>query len=124
MHQQVLLKFVGLCVLPISLCLTGPQIASHFEQVLSAGSQVHLLAEANYSSSFVQRWDLYNSPTYVVSVKPALESDVQEVVSLPPYHLSYFSYGRVLRSFTPNQAQVISFPQLTSTLLDFLQLRK
>ncbi|KAI4154349.1 MAG: hypothetical protein LQ340_001728 [Diploschistes diacapsis] len=30
---------------------------------------------------FVQRWDLYNSPTYVVSVKPALESDVQEVTS-------------------------------------------
>ena len=79
--RQALFGHFVLCALPMTLCLTGREIASHFIQTLSSGSQVYLPTDADYSNETIQRWNVFNPPTYIVSVKPALETDVQEVVS-------------------------------------------
>ncbi|MCJ1397126.1 hypothetical protein MMC11_000318 [Xylographa trunciseda] len=80
MHQTVL-GFLALCALPGIRCLTGPQIAIHFEKTLSPASRVHLPTDPNYSNETIQRWNIFNPPTYIVSVQPALDTDVQEVIS-------------------------------------------
>lgn len=60
---------------------TGPQIATHLEHNLSPGSKVFLPTDANYTQETVQRWNIYEEPIYIVSVEPALDTDVQKIVS-------------------------------------------
>lgn len=66
----------------------GPAVASHFQKVLSPGAGVFLPSDSNYTTETIQRWDSFSAPNYVVSVKPALDTDVQQIVSpgLKPNH--------------------------------------
>ena len=64
--------------------LTGPAIAAHFRQVLSPKTGVYLPSDPAYASETTQRWNAYGAPSYVVSVKPALDTDVQKIVSSQP----------------------------------------
>jgi hypothetical protein len=76
---------------------TGSQTAAHFREVLSPGTGVFLPSDSNYTTETIQRWDTFSEPSYVVSVKPALDTDVQKIVrcglkpksSLGPKHLGH-----------------------------------
>ena len=54
-------------------------------QLLSPGTGIFLASDSNYTSETIQRWDAFSEPQYTVSVKPALETDVQKLVSLLVY---------------------------------------
>ncbi|PVH93921.1 FAD-binding domain-containing protein [Periconia macrospinosa] len=56
------------------------EIADYFHQNLSPGSSVHVTSDPASASAITPRWNLWSSPTYVVAVKPALNSDVQKVI--------------------------------------------
>jgi len=60
---------------------TDRQIASHFKKILSPEAQVFLPTDSNFSTETIQAWNANNAPTYRLSVKPATEVDVQEIVS-------------------------------------------
>ena len=59
----------------------GTNLTRLFYDSLSPGSQVILPSDPNYASETTQRWTVYNGPTYQASIKPALPSDVQVIVS-------------------------------------------
>ncbi|KAK8117063.1 polyketide synthase protein [Apiospora kogelbergensis] len=57
------------------------QIVAYFQQNLSAGSEVVVPGQGNWTADFTQRWNGLYEPSYVVAVKPALEADIQEIIS-------------------------------------------
>jgi len=77
------LQFLG-CALLLALtpvyAVSGPAIATHFRRVLSPKTGVYLPSHPNYASETTQRWNAFGAPSYVVSVKPALDTDVQKIV--------------------------------------------
>ena len=75
---------------------TGSEIAAHFARVLSPQTGIFLPNESDYTSETIQRWDSFSAPTYLVSVKPALDTDVQTIVSHIPFGIfpRYFSQGQ------------------------------
>lgn len=82
MASTVSLLLAGLASLPCALALTGQQIAAGLKPSLSSGSAVYLASDSQYAKEVTPRWDVYDPPTYVVAVKPAIVEDVQAVVSL------------------------------------------
>ena len=79
-----ILVSLALCILGLATyvqALTGPEIANYFRLNLSSRTGVYLPNEANYTLQTTQRWNAYRAPTYTVSVKPYLQSDVQKIVS-------------------------------------------
>jgi hypothetical protein len=62
--------------------LTGPQIAAYLQQNLSPASKIFLPSSPNYTQETTQRWNIYEEPTYIVSVQPALDTDVRKIVRL------------------------------------------
>lgn len=67
-------------VFAATLAQTGPEIAAYFKTHLSKAADVYLPSESNYSLETTQRWNANRAPSYVVSVKPASNQDVQEIV--------------------------------------------
>lgn len=61
---------------------TGAEVAAYFRQHLSKAAAVYLPSENNYTLETTQRWNAFSAPTYVVSVKPANDLDVQKIVRL------------------------------------------
>ena len=61
---------------------TGPEVASYFRKHLSKKSAVYLPSENNYTLETTQRWNAFSAPTYIVSVKPTTDLDVQKIVRL------------------------------------------
>ena len=61
---------------------TGPEVATYFKERLSDASTVFLPSESNYTLETTQRWNAFSAPTYIVSVKPATDLDVQKIVGL------------------------------------------
>ena len=79
---QPMSSFPILLAVVVVAAQTGPEIASYLRQHLTTTSDVHLPSESNYTSETTQRWNALSAPTYVVSVKPATEFDVQKIVRL------------------------------------------
>ena len=48
---------------------------------LSPGTQIYYPSDANWSTETTQRYTVHDAPTYIASIKPAEESDVQKLVS-------------------------------------------
>lgn len=73
--------------------INGTLVAQDFRAILSQGSGIYLPSDENWEDETTQRWNLWNAPTYVISVKPALVEDVQKIVSyflfLLVFHLSF-----------------------------------
>lgn len=69
-------------VIAAANALTGPDIAGYFHTHLSPASEVFLPNQSNYTQETTQRWNAFSAPTYVVSVKPASDGDVQKIVIL------------------------------------------
>ena len=61
---------------------TGAEVASYFRRHLSNASDIFLPSESNYTLETTQRWNAFSAPTYIVSVKPATDVDIQKIVSL------------------------------------------
>jgi hypothetical protein len=47
---------------------------------LSESTQVYQPSDSNWVNETVQRYTTFHAPTYAVSIKPALASDVQRIV--------------------------------------------
>ena len=74
--------FTLLSVLATTFAQTGPEVASYFKKYLSDTSAVYLPSESNYTVETTQRWNAWSAPTYMISVKPATDLDVQKIVRL------------------------------------------
>ena len=73
-----------LAIVAFAIAQTGPEIAAYFKDHLSSSSEVYLPSQSNFTEETTQRWNAFSAPTYVVSVKPGSDEDVQKVVSLLP----------------------------------------
>ena len=82
MASQLLCGLALLTAIPSIYCQSGPEIATHFKRVLSAGAGVYLPSDVNYTLETTQRWNAFSAPSYIVSVKPATDTDVSKIVSL------------------------------------------
>ena len=60
---------------------TGAEVASYFRRHLSEASDVYLPSENKYTLETTQRWNAFSAPTYIISVKPATDLDIQKIVS-------------------------------------------
>jgi hypothetical protein len=47
---------------------------------LSSGTETFLASDPDFANETTQRWTTHDAPTYIVAVKPAVESDVQKIV--------------------------------------------
>lgn len=68
------------CIPTLHGTLSGPQIAHDLRSILSNDSGIYLRTDPVWATETAQRFDLWRQPTYVISVKPALARDVQQVV--------------------------------------------
>ncbi len=59
----------------------GVNYTSIFALGLSPGASIHYPSQANFNTSTVQRYSLWEDPTFAVTIKPATERDVQLIVS-------------------------------------------
>lgn len=81
MTVLLVLAVALLCLARAAWAIPAAQIVSDFQSQLSSGSEVILTSDPTYAQNFTQRFEASNSPTYIVGVKPALVTDVQQVVS-------------------------------------------
>ncbi|MCJ1436573.1 hypothetical protein MMC27_005953 [Xylographa pallens] len=73
---------------------TGPEVASYFRKHLSNTSTVYLPSESNYSVETTQRWNAFSAPTYIISVKPSTDFDVQKIIEYAFLHnISFLGTG-------------------------------
>lgn len=49
----------------------------------SPDTQIFFPSDPNYTDETTQRWNFYSAPSYLASIKPGSEEDVQKVVSQP-----------------------------------------
>lgn len=71
-----------LSIFGLACAQTGAEVASYFRRNLSNASDIFLPSESNYTLETTQRWNAFSAPTYIVSVKPATDVDIQKIVSL------------------------------------------
>ena len=74
------MRLTALVFIAAAKALTGPDVAKYFQTHLSQGSEVFLPSQSNYTQETTQRWNAFSAPTYIVSVKPASDRDVQKIV--------------------------------------------
>lgn len=79
MRALVLVRLVSL-----SVALNGSQIVHDLGSVLTPESSIYLPTDPNWVKETTQRFDFWQAPTYIVSIKPAVKEDVQKVVRLSP----------------------------------------
>ena len=66
-----------------AFALSGQQIENDLQTFLSPEASFYLPSDPNYKMETTQRWTTYSEPSYVISVKPSTEQDVQSIVSPP-----------------------------------------
>ncbi|KAK8011610.1 FAD-dependent oxidase [Apiospora arundinis] len=72
---------ISACTMHAVHAVDPQQIVAYFQQNLSAGSEVVVPGQGNWTTDFTQRWNGLYEPSYVVAVKPALEADIQKIIS-------------------------------------------
>lgn len=70
-----------LCIHSLIAASSSADIKSLFGPSLSPGAAILLPSDANYSQEVTQRWDVFVEPGYIGTIKPAIESDIQNIVS-------------------------------------------
>lgn len=86
--------FTLLSVVATALAQTGPEVASYFRKHLSKDSAVYLPSESNYTLETTQRFNVFSAPTYIVSVKPTTDRDVQKIIQYAYHHnISFLGTG-------------------------------
>ena len=94
--------------------LTGLQIAHDLKSSLSPASTVYFPANNVSVQDITPRWNAYNPPTYLVSVKPALKTDVQKIVRHNFRPQALFSYHLALISRQVNYVRSHQVPFLAT----------
>lgn len=84
-HHSIILPFflsflVCFLATSVSANVDGPKIAHDLQSILSPSSKIYLPNNETWASSITPRFNTWNSPIYVVAVKPFLVEDVQKVV--------------------------------------------
>ena len=74
--------FTLLFVVTTVFAQLGLEAASYFRKYLSSTSEVYLPSESNYTLETTQRWNAFSAPTYIISVKPTTDLDIQNIVRL------------------------------------------
>ena len=82
--------FYLLSALVTAFAQTSLEVASYFRKHLSNTSTVYLPHDGNYLLETTQRWNAFSAPTYMISVKPTSDLDVQKIV----------------RAFDPSKSQI------------------
>ncbi|ESZ93591.1 FAD binding domain protein [Sclerotinia borealis F-4128] len=95
MKSLKLLGLAALSALPTVLGDRTPEeIYNFFKTALSPGSGVFYATDGNFSQEVTPRWNAYGAPTYVIGIKPALETDVQIAVRyLSLHHIDFLGTG-------------------------------
>ena len=55
-------------------------ITQTFQSSLSDKSKIVLASDPDYANETIQRWTVYDEPTYTAAIIPATASDVQNIV--------------------------------------------
>jgi hypothetical protein len=82
MFLRLCLFGVGLPVLVAAAEHSSSYIASIFSPSLSPGAQIFLPTDVNYTEEVNQRWTTFAVPSFIGTIKPATERDIQNIVSL------------------------------------------
>jgi len=65
-----------------------------FSSGLSPGASIHFPNQTDYNTTTVQRWSTWEQPTFAVTIKPAIDSDVQYIIKAANQNnLSFFATG-------------------------------
>ncbi|KAL8704353.1 MAG: hypothetical protein Q9201_002478 [Fulgogasparrea decipioides] len=80
MTRTILRILIFVSLGQISLALTGSQIKYNLSLILSPQAGIYLPSDQFWANETVQRFDAWSAPTYIVSVKPAVEEDVQTLI--------------------------------------------
>lgn len=64
----------------------GANYTSIFASGLSSGASIHFPSQADFNTSTVQRYSVWEEPTFAVTIKPATDGDVQLIVSGKQLH--------------------------------------
>ncbi|KAI4161931.1 MAG: hypothetical protein LQ342_004497 [Letrouitia transgressa] len=71
-----------LCIHSLIAASSSADIKSLFGPSLSPGAAILLPSDANYSQEVTQRWDVFVEPGYIGTIKPAIESDIQNIIQI------------------------------------------
>ncbi|TVY94171.1 FAD-linked oxidoreductase [Lachnellula willkommii] len=79
----------------LSETLNGTRIAHDLGSILSPKSSIYLPSDLHWANETTQRFNSWDAPTYVVSVKPGLTEDAQKVVRYASHNnVSFLSTGK------------------------------
>ena len=81
-YPRAWIVWLPLCCISLASAMSANEIAGYFRRTLSSASSVYLTSDPAAANATTRRWDLWSAPTYIVAVKPATRTDVQQVVSL------------------------------------------
>ena len=86
-------------VLPITVAAArrSYNLTALFGPELSTGAQILYPTAPNYNQEVTQRWSLYDPPTFVATIKPTTNQDVQNIVSAIR-NIGLLCYGRSMLS--------------------------
>lgn len=65
---------------PLLASTQGVNYTRIFASGLSSGASIHYPSQADYNTSTVQRASIWDPPTFSVTIKPAIDEDVQYIV--------------------------------------------
>lgn len=94
----------------------GHETARFFQDRLSSGSKVYLPSDSNYTQEATQRWNAFSAPSYIVSVKPATEEDIQIIASL----LESWLNPCTATIKATQQADIVTIRSATPLIITFL----
>lgn len=66
----------------LSLTAASKGLMELFGPSLSLNAEIILPSDASFSQKLTPRWTNFNSPSYTGAIKPATETDVQNIVSV------------------------------------------
>jgi len=56
-------------------------ITQEFQGRLSPGAEIYFPSDPSYVNETTQRWTVYEEPSYIAAIKPAIADDVKAIVS-------------------------------------------
>ncbi|KAH1604126.1 hypothetical protein KXV73_000463 [Aspergillus fumigatus] len=106
--------------------IDGNDIAAIFGPVLTPEAHIFLPSDGDYEDNVMARWSTFNDPSYVATVKPATETDVQaireyQVSTAASHNITFFATGGG-HGVKLNFGNVQNAINIELSLLDFIDL--
>ncbi|PCG89579.1 FAD-binding, type 2 [Penicillium occitanis (nom. inval.)] len=92
-----------------------------FKPHLSSGARIILPSSQNYTTQAIQRWTVWEEPTYIGAIQPATEEDVEQIVKIaakPPFLATGAGHGFGLGFGQVQNAIDIDLSQFKSVAID------